>query len=243
MGHGALGLADACGQFADGHRSFEHEVEHERAHGVAHGLHPFDGTPVHLVVEVVVQHMVRHLSDVRPVSDVRQPPPGAPRPCHGTARSLQRPYPGVMSFERPAPDLTKLLSALEEWERGETGKVLANLKTAGIVEVPLNSRSRAGPRRGESLGSSPRRHPVDPATRDVAVRRTCAVGIATRRRPPRPVVRGDRRPPGRSRTGSGAHPAVPRCASVGRARRPRRRTRRSRGPAHEAISTPAEPSW
>ena len=42
-----------------------------------------------------------------------------------------------MSFERPAPDLTKLLSALEEWERGEQtpGKVLANLKTAGIVEV------------------------------------------------------------------------------------------------------------
>lgn len=42
-----------------------------------------------------------------------------------------------MSFERPAPDLTKLLSAWEEFERGEQlpGKVLANLKTAGLAEV------------------------------------------------------------------------------------------------------------
>ena len=42
-----------------------------------------------------------------------------------------------MSFERPAPDLTKLMSAWEEFERGEQppGKVLANLKTAGLPEV------------------------------------------------------------------------------------------------------------
>jgi hypothetical protein len=42
-----------------------------------------------------------------------------------------------MSFERPAPDLTKLLAAWEEFERGEQqpGKVLANLKTAGLPEV------------------------------------------------------------------------------------------------------------
>lgn len=42
-----------------------------------------------------------------------------------------------MSFERPAPDLTKLLNAWEEFERGEQqpGKVLANLKTAGLPEV------------------------------------------------------------------------------------------------------------
>lgn len=42
-----------------------------------------------------------------------------------------------MPFERPAPDLTKLLSAWEEFERGEQqpGKVLANLKTAGLPEV------------------------------------------------------------------------------------------------------------
>ena len=42
-----------------------------------------------------------------------------------------------MAFERPAPDLNKLLSAWEEFERGEQqpGKVLANLKTAGLAEV------------------------------------------------------------------------------------------------------------
>jgi hypothetical protein len=42
-----------------------------------------------------------------------------------------------MSFERPAPDLTKLFDAWEEFERGEQlpGKVLANLKTAGLAEV------------------------------------------------------------------------------------------------------------
>lgn len=42
-----------------------------------------------------------------------------------------------MSFDRPDPDLTKLKSAWEEFERGEQmpGKVLANLKTAGLPEV------------------------------------------------------------------------------------------------------------
>jgi len=42
-----------------------------------------------------------------------------------------------MSFERPAPDLNKLQSAWEEFERGEQqpGKVLSNLKTAGLPEV------------------------------------------------------------------------------------------------------------
>jgi hypothetical protein len=42
-----------------------------------------------------------------------------------------------MSFERPAPDLAKLLNAWEEFERGEQhpGKVLANLKTAGLPDV------------------------------------------------------------------------------------------------------------
>ena len=42
-----------------------------------------------------------------------------------------------MSFERPAPDLNKLLAAWEEFERGEQqpGKVLANLKTAGLAEL------------------------------------------------------------------------------------------------------------
>lgn len=42
-----------------------------------------------------------------------------------------------MSFERPAPDLSKLLAAWEAWEKGEEapGKVLANLKTAGLAEI------------------------------------------------------------------------------------------------------------
>jgi hypothetical protein len=42
-----------------------------------------------------------------------------------------------MTFERPAPDLSKLLAAWEEFERGEEqpGKVLANLKTAGLADV------------------------------------------------------------------------------------------------------------
>ena len=42
-----------------------------------------------------------------------------------------------MPFERPAPDLSKLLTAWQEWERGEEnpGKVLANLKTAGLADV------------------------------------------------------------------------------------------------------------
>lgn len=50
-----------------------------------------------------------------------------------------------MPFERPAPDLTKLLAAWEEFERGEQtpGKVLANLKTAGLPEV-LNALVESG---------------------------------------------------------------------------------------------------
>lgn len=50
-----------------------------------------------------------------------------------------------MSFERPVPDLTKLIAAWEEFERGEQqpGKVLANLKTAGLSEV-LTELSESG---------------------------------------------------------------------------------------------------
>lgn len=42
-----------------------------------------------------------------------------------------------MTFERPAPDLQKLVAAWEQFELGEetAGKVLANLKTAGLPEV------------------------------------------------------------------------------------------------------------
>jgi hypothetical protein len=42
-----------------------------------------------------------------------------------------------MAFERPAPDLQKLVAAWEQFEAGEEtpGRVLANLKTAGLPEV------------------------------------------------------------------------------------------------------------
>lgn len=42
-----------------------------------------------------------------------------------------------MPFERPAPDLQKLIAAWEQFEAGEEspGRVLANLKTAGLDEV------------------------------------------------------------------------------------------------------------
>ena len=45
-------------------------------------------------------------------------------------------------FEQPAPDLTKLIAAWEEFERGEQapGKVLANLKTAGMAKVLVQLR-------------------------------------------------------------------------------------------------------
>lgn len=46
-------------------------------------------------------------------------------------------YDSGMAFERPAPDLNKLINAWEAWERGEEtpGRVLANLKTAGLAEI------------------------------------------------------------------------------------------------------------
>ena len=42
-----------------------------------------------------------------------------------------------MAFDRPAPDLQKLITAWEQFEAGEEapGRVLANLKTAGLPEV------------------------------------------------------------------------------------------------------------
>ena len=42
-----------------------------------------------------------------------------------------------MAFDRPAPDLQKLITAWEQFEVGEEspGRVLANLKTAGLPEV------------------------------------------------------------------------------------------------------------
>jgi hypothetical protein len=42
-----------------------------------------------------------------------------------------------MTFEQPAPDLGKIIAALEEWEKGEQtpGRALANMKTAGLPQV------------------------------------------------------------------------------------------------------------
>lgn len=42
-----------------------------------------------------------------------------------------------MSFDQPAPDLTKIIAAWEEFEKGEEapGRVLANMKTAGLDAI------------------------------------------------------------------------------------------------------------
>lgn len=42
-----------------------------------------------------------------------------------------------MAFDVPVPDISKLLAAWEEFERGEQspGKVLAKMKTAGLAQV------------------------------------------------------------------------------------------------------------
>jgi hypothetical protein len=40
-------------------------------------------------------------------------------------------------MERPAPDPAKLLAYWDEWERGDAtpGRVMANLKTAGLPDL------------------------------------------------------------------------------------------------------------
>ena len=50
-----------------------------------------------------------------------------------------------MTFELPAPDLAKIIAAWEEFEAGEQapGRVLANMKTAGLPRV-LGRTRRAG---------------------------------------------------------------------------------------------------
>ena len=42
-----------------------------------------------------------------------------------------------MSFQMPPPDLAKMLTAWEKWEKGEEhpGRTLASLKTAGLDAV------------------------------------------------------------------------------------------------------------
>lgn len=43
-----------------------------------------------------------------------------------------------MAYERPRPDAAKLLSIWTEWEKGESagpGRVMADLKTAGMKDL------------------------------------------------------------------------------------------------------------
>ena len=42
-----------------------------------------------------------------------------------------------MGFEKPAPDLAKIVAAWEEWEKGDEtpGRVMADMKTAGLREI------------------------------------------------------------------------------------------------------------
>ena len=49
-------------------------------------------------------------------------------------------------MDKPPPDPTKLLNAWMEWERGENppGRVMANLKTAGMREL-LETLAAASP--------------------------------------------------------------------------------------------------
>ena len=48
-----------------------------------------------------------------------------------------QPYNEAMTFELPEPDLSKIIAAWDEFEAGEQspGKVLANMKTAGLPRV------------------------------------------------------------------------------------------------------------
>jgi len=50
---------------------------------------------------------------------------------------VDRRYAQAMPFDRPAPDLAKVIAAWEAWEKGEEtpGRVLTNMKTAGLAEV------------------------------------------------------------------------------------------------------------
>lgn len=50
-------------------------------------------------------------------------------------------------LDRPPPDPAKLLAAWMEWEKGETppGRVLTNLKTAGMREVLEELAAEAAP--------------------------------------------------------------------------------------------------
>ena len=89
-----------------------------------------------------------------------------------------------MPFEQPAPDLAKIIAALEEWERGDQtpGRALANMKTAGLALVLAQLARDGWVRR-----SAPSRPPVDSS------------GADARRRPEAPS-RSRGRPCSRRRT-------------------------------------------
>ena len=60
-------------------------------------------------------------------------PDNRPTMPAGTAGSLTR-----MAYERPRPDVAKLLAIWTEWEKGDSagpGRVVADLKTAGMKEL------------------------------------------------------------------------------------------------------------
>lgn len=43
----------------------------------------------------------------------------------------------MSAWDKPSPDVAKILSAWQEWERGETapGQVLSNMKRAGLGDL------------------------------------------------------------------------------------------------------------
>jgi hypothetical protein len=57
-----------------------------------------------------------------------------------------------MYMEKPPPDPVKLLNAWMEWERGENppGRVISNLKTAGMRELLEELAAKAAPSGGDA---------------------------------------------------------------------------------------------
>ena len=150
-----------------------------------------------------------------------------------------------MAFERPAPDLQKLITAWEQFEVGEEtpGRVLANLKTAGLPEV-LRQLADEGwtPRRDAPLSSPPARGPAarqqHPAAGGVVAGRA-----GSRRRRTRWLITVDdiERALAGSPPGQPLAPAFPdarpSAVLVALADGPRRR----RGAADPALAAPAQP--
>lgn len=68
-------------------------------------------------------------------------------------------------MEKPPPDPVKLLGAWMEWERGENppGRVISNLKTAGmrelLEELAAKTADPAGGNGGQAPGQAPGQNP------------------------------------------------------------------------------------